>query len=145
MNYRRCIAAGGASNSEGVVVTFFFMRYQSVVASRSEISFARQFWSRSFFISPMEQQLADSFPEGVRGKIALNVAAMADGNPAGLFRNDDGDRVRFFRDPEARTMSKPEAAIKRFALANRKNAGCGHDPAVANDDAAVVQRALRLE
>src|SRR3954451_2778380 len=104
MNYRRCIAAGGASNSEGVVVTFFLMRYQSVVASSSEISFARQFWSRSFFISTMEQQLADPFPEGVRGKVSLNPAAMADGNPARFFRYHNRDRVRFLGNSETRSM-----------------------------------------
>ena len=40
----------GLSDGEGVVATFFLIRYQSVVASKREINFARQFFRISFFI-----------------------------------------------------------------------------------------------
>jgi hypothetical protein len=36
-------AGDGLSDNEGVVVMFFLIRYQSVVASRRETNFARQF------------------------------------------------------------------------------------------------------
>ena len=35
--------ADGLSDGEGVVATFFLIKYQSIVASRRDISFARQF------------------------------------------------------------------------------------------------------
>ena len=42
------------SDGEGVVATFFLIRYQSVVASSREINFARQLFRISFFISTMQ-------------------------------------------------------------------------------------------
>src|SRR6266700_5321719 len=40
----------GLSDGEGVVATFCLISYQSVVASKREINFARQFFRISFFI-----------------------------------------------------------------------------------------------
>ena len=55
-HYRRSgTVISGVSNGESVVATFFLIRYQSVVASRREINFARQLCRISFFISPLEQ------------------------------------------------------------------------------------------
>jgi hypothetical protein len=49
--YRACSAGVAAvSDGDGVVATFFLIRYQSVLASRSEMIFACQFLSISFFI-----------------------------------------------------------------------------------------------
>ena len=42
-------------------------------------------------------------------------------------------------------MPKAEAAIKRFALAHRENAGGGSDPTVAHNHAAIVERRFRME
>ena len=42
------------SDGEAVVVMFFLMRYQSAVASRREVSFARQLFSISFFMDAVE-------------------------------------------------------------------------------------------
>jgi hypothetical protein len=49
---RLSVAVGALSGSdgEGVVATFFLIRYQSIVASRREINFARQFFRISLFI-----------------------------------------------------------------------------------------------
>src|SRR5204863_9831149 len=79
-NYRRsgAVISGELSNGESVVATFFLIRYQSVVASRREINFARQLFRISFFISALEQQFADTFAESFRGKAALDPAAMTD-------------------------------------------------------------------
>jgi len=50
-SYRVCPAvAGGSSDGDGVVATFFLIRYQSVLASSSEMIFACQFFRISFFI-----------------------------------------------------------------------------------------------
>src|SRR5207253_6980365 len=38
-----------------------------------------------------------------------------------------------------------KTAIQSLALADRENAGCRGDSAIANDDAAIVQRRLRME
>src|SRR3954463_15380719 len=86
-HYRRsgAVSSDPLSNGESVVATFFLIRYQSVVASRREINFARQLFRISFFISPLEQQFADAFAESLRGKAALDPAAMANRDPAGLF------------------------------------------------------------
>src|SRR5437016_7986077 len=70
---------------------------------------------------------------------------MANGNPAGLFRNDNRDRVRFFGNSERGAVTQPETSIERFALAHRKNAGRGGNSPVANDDASIVQRRFRMK
>jgi len=44
-----------AQTNDGVVATFFLIRYQSVVASRSEINFARQFFRNHVFILAVQQ------------------------------------------------------------------------------------------
>ena len=124
---------------------FFLMRYQSAVASRREINFARQLFRIIFFIIAMEQHFAEPLPECFRGKIALDSAAMTDRDPAGFLRDHDRDRVRFFGDPERRAMPQAETAIERLALAHRENAGRGGDPAVAHDHAAIVQRRFRMK
>src|SRR5437763_4127235 len=95
-NHRRSgIVTSGVSNGESVVATFCLIRSQSVVASRREINFARQLFRISFFISPLEQQFADAFAESFRSKPTLDPAAMANRNPAGLFRDDHRDGVGF--------------------------------------------------
>ena len=42
-------------------------------------------------------------------------------------------------------MTQTQTAIERLALAHRKNAGRGRDAAIADDDAAIVQRRLRMK
>src|SRR2546423_14831224 len=123
-NHRRSgIVTSGVSNGESVVATFFLIRYQSVVASRREINFARQLFRISFFISPLQQQFADAFAESFRSETALNPASMTDRNPARFFRNHHGNRVRFLGNAEAGAMPQTETAIECFALAHRENAG----------------------
>src|SRR2546423_8248070 len=53
---RFCAAGAGdaVSDDEGVVATFFLMRYQRVVASNRDINFTRQFLRRSFFITSVQ-------------------------------------------------------------------------------------------
>ncbi len=55
-SYRLSAAAGRelVSDGEGVVATFFLMRYQSVVARSRDINFARQFFRSSFFITSVQ-------------------------------------------------------------------------------------------
>ena len=72
-DYRRSgTVISGVSNGESVVATFFLIRYQSVVASRREINFARQLFRISFFIGPLQQQFPDAFAEAFRREIALD-------------------------------------------------------------------------
>jgi len=54
--YRFSAAAGRVlvSDGEGVVATFFLMRYQSVVARSRDINFARQFFRSSLFITSVQ-------------------------------------------------------------------------------------------
>src|SRR5919197_194857 len=88
---QRVSAAGvwnGLSDGEGVVATFFLIRYQSVVASRREINFARQFLRISLFIIAVQQNLRDPLAKSLRSEIALNSAPMTNGNTASLFGND---------------------------------------------------------
>ena len=42
---------------------FFLMRYQSAVASRREITFARQLFRIIFFIIAMEEHFAEPLPK----------------------------------------------------------------------------------
>ena len=52
------VSVPSCSDGEGVVATFFLMRYQRVVARRREINFARQFrWALRirFFIGAVQQ------------------------------------------------------------------------------------------
>ena len=53
---------------------FFLMRYQSAVASRSEISFARQLFRIIFFIITVEQDLAEPLSESLGCKVPLDSA-----------------------------------------------------------------------
>ena len=53
------------------------MRYQRVLASSREISFARQFFRMNLFIIAMEQNFGDPLSECFRSKIALNSPTMA--------------------------------------------------------------------
>src|SRR5438552_17783537 len=91
-SYRVSVTCGryGGSDGEGVVATFFLMRYQSVVASRSEINFAPQFFRISFFslfIISVQQNLRDALTKCFRGKIALDSPPVTNGNAACLFGN----------------------------------------------------------
>ena len=63
-NQRVSVIGGGdgLSDGEGVVATFFLIRYQSVVASRREINFARQFSSVSL-VHRMETNIERQFFE----------------------------------------------------------------------------------
>src|SRR5262245_51134834 len=98
-------AGDGLSDGEGVVATFFLIRYQSVVASRREINFARQFFRISLFIFGVQQNFRDPLAKGFRGKIALNSAPVTNGNTARLFGDDDRYGIRFLGNPEAGTMA----------------------------------------
>ena len=92
----------GLSDDESVVVMFFLIRYQTVVASTREINFARQFSSvnlvhrtetniaRQFFevcpfIIAVQQSFRDALTKRLPTKIALNSPPMARGNPARLY------------------------------------------------------------
>ena len=66
------------SDGEGVVVMFFLMRYQSAVARRREVSFARQLFRISFFMGAVEQDFAEALPKSFRGEIPFEPAAMTD-------------------------------------------------------------------
>src|SRR5882672_2385593 len=70
---------------------------------------------------------------------------MANRNPAGLFRDNDRDRIRFFRDPKRGPMAQAETAIQCLALTHWKNASGRGDPAVANNYSAIMQRGFRME
>src|SRR5438876_2739282 len=100
--YGVCVAGArsGASYGDGVVATFFLIRYQSVVASRSEINFARQFFRISLFILAVQQNFGNALSERLRGEIALNSAPVTNGNSACLFRYDDSHGVLFLGDSE---------------------------------------------
>jgi len=100
-------AGEDVSDGEGVVATFFLIRYQSIVASRTDINFARQFsrvslanrtegnFARQFFkiglfIIAVQQNFRNALTKRLRGEIALNSPPMANGNAARLF----GDNYR---------------------------------------------------
>ncbi len=85
---------------------FFLMRYQSAVASRREVSFARQLFRIIFFMVTMEQNLAEPLPERLRRKIPLEPAPITDRNRARFFGNDDRDRIRFLGNTERGSMSQ---------------------------------------
>src|SRR5947208_8553695 len=106
-SYRVSVTCGryGLSDGEGVVATFFLIRYQSVVASRSEINFARQFFRISLFIIAVQQNFSDPLTKRLRSEIALNSPPMTNGNAASLFGYDHRHGVRFLGDPEARAMT----------------------------------------
>src|SRR5207247_3575957 len=89
-SYRVSVTCGryGLSDGEGVVATFFLIRYQSVVASRREINFARQFFRISLFIFGMQQNLRDPLTKSLRSEIALNSTPVTNGNTACLFGDD---------------------------------------------------------
>src|SRR5207248_5922309 len=134
------------SDGDGVVATFFLIRYQSVLASRREMIFACQFFRISFFIiRALQQNFADSFPERFRGEITLDSAAMTNRNSAGLFRDHDGNGIGFLGQPQTGAMPQTETAIERFALADRENARCRCNPAIPDNYTTVVQSSLRMK
>src|ERR1043166_2681420 len=89
------------------------MRYQSVVASRREINFARQFFRISLFIFAVQQNLRDPLPKCLRRKIALNSTPMTNGNTARFFGDNYRHGVRLFGDPQSGPMTQSETAIER--------------------------------
>ena len=106
---QRVSAAGageGVSDGEGVVATFFLIRYQSIVASRTDINFARQFsrvslasrteinFARQFFIIAVQQNFRDPVAKCFRSKIALDSPPVTNGNTASLFRGDHRYRAQ---------------------------------------------------
>jgi hypothetical protein len=95
-------AGEDVSDCEGVVATFFLIRYQTAVASstdinfarqfsrvslarRTESNFARQFFEVSLFIIAVRQNFRDALTKRLRSEIALNSPPMANGNAARLF------------------------------------------------------------
>ena len=95
-------AGEDVSDGEGVVATFFLIRYQTVIASSTDINFARQFsrvslarktesnFARQFFevslfIIAVRQNFRDALTKRLRSEIALNSPPMANGNAARLF------------------------------------------------------------
>src|SRR5882724_6056252 len=99
----QCVSAAGVwndlSDGDGVVATFFLIRYQSVVASSREINFARQFVRISFFIIAVQQNFRDTLAECFRSEIALDSPPVTNGNGTRLFGDNHGHRVRFLGDP----------------------------------------------
>src|SRR5947199_3258914 len=75
----------GLSDGKGVVATFFLIRYQSVVASRREINFARQFFRISLFIFVIQQDSQNSLAKSARRKMASISTPMTNENPARPF------------------------------------------------------------
>jgi hypothetical protein len=88
----------GLSDAEGVVSTFFLIRYQTAIASSRETNFARQFSSVSLvhrmetnierqffevcpFIFAVQQNLPDALMKRFPSEIALNSPPMANKNP----------------------------------------------------------------
>src|SRR5436305_10887178 len=106
-SYRVSVTCGryGLSDGDGVVATFFLIRYQSVVASRREINFARQFFRISLFIFGVQQDFRDPLAERLRSEIALNSPPMTNGNTARLFGDDYRNGVRFLGDSEPGAMT----------------------------------------
>ena len=78
-------AGEDVSDGEGVVATFFLIRYQTIVASSTDINFARQFSEVSLFIIAVRQNFRDASTKRLRSEIALNSPPMANGNAARLF------------------------------------------------------------
>jgi len=81
------------------------MRYQSVVARRREINFARQLFRIRLFIFTVQQNFRDSLTERFGCEIALDSAPMANGNSACLFGHDHRDGIRFLSDSEPGAMT----------------------------------------
>src|SRR2546430_11711170 len=121
------------------------MRYQRVVASRREINFACQLFRISFFISALQENLANSLPECFRSKIALNPAAVADRNATALFGNNHCDRIGFLSDSQARAMAQTKTPIERFSLAYREDASGGGNASIAHDHPPIVKGGLRMK
>ena len=84
----------GLSDTEGVISTFFSIRYQTIIASSRETNFARQFSSvnlvhrmetnieRQFFevclfILAVQQNLPDASTERLPSEIAVNSPPMS--------------------------------------------------------------------
>src|SRR6187397_1479479 len=91
----------GLSDGDGVVATFFLTRNQSVVARRSEINFACQFFRITLFILAVQQNFGNALPESLRSEIALDSTPMANGNSACLLGDNDSDRIGFLGDSES--------------------------------------------
>jgi hypothetical protein len=85
----------GFSDTEGVVSTFFLIRYQTIIASKREINFARQFSSVSL-VHRMETKIARQFFEVRRfifqSKLICDACRLIAMNPTidlTLFRTDN--------------------------------------------------------
>src|SRR5438552_14819719 len=98
--YTTLFRSAAPSDGDGVVATFFLIRYQSVVARRSEINFACQFFRISLFIFAVQQNFGNALTERLWSEIALNSTPVTNGNSACLLRYDDGNGVRFLSDSE---------------------------------------------
>ena len=142
---RRC-RRSIASDSEGVVATFFLMRYQRVVASRREINFARQLFRISFFISALQENFANDACRNVSGvklrsirrRWQIEMPPVSSETTTAIA--SDSSVI-----PRARAMAQTEAAIERFPLADRENAGGRGNAPVAHDHSAIMQGGFRMK
>ena len=123
----------GNSNRSFARSTFCRMRYHRAVARIRQASFALQLFRMISFILFVEEKLAEPPAELLQAQVALDEAAVANRNLAGLFRDDDRDSVGFLAEPESGPVAEPEITVEVLALGERKNAG-GRNNAVASED-----------
>jgi len=73
------------------------------------------------------------------------VAVHGDRHAAGLFGDDEGDRVAFLADPERRAVPRAQLPSRVRRARQREEAAGRPGPVTLDDDGAVVERRLRQE
>src|SRR4051812_12316291 len=103
-------------------------------------------WSRDLFLrTALEHERTEPRPEGIGRQLALDLSVRHHRDAAGLFRDDDRDRIVLLGETNRRTMARPELFAQFRVDGERKKTGRGRHPVVLHDHGAVVERRRRLE
>ena len=94
-----------------------------------------------FFQGTVQNGLFHRFQIQEAGQVAVN----GNRNNTGLLGDDNSNGVGVFRNADAGSVSGPQLLADDIAPGKRQNAPCGADPALPDDDGAVMQRGAFVE
>lgn len=92
----------------------------------------------SFFIG-VDKGGGEEFEELGAFEITLDFSVNAEGDVACFFADDDRDGVGGFGDADGGAVPEPHGTVAEFFLADGKDAACGVDAVVCEDNSAVME------
>ena len=84
-------------------------------------------------------------PEPLDIQVALNTPRVTNRNLAALLGDNQGDDIRFLREPESGPVTEADGAVEIVPLGQWEDASRGDDPVAAHDHPAVVKDRLGVK